>query len=1381
MQTQRALPKQPTPQIPRIPNPTPQQTHAALQLVHNSMHQALGPNPSTQRIAQYQQELANDPRQQEFAQTVQHYVRAAEGHLSAMEGRRVASGNPLISQAPRGAGTRLSRDAAVRLGHQAQAPSVLGRPEAKPLAAPKDVALPLLGLATVRVPGTAGLAGKLGSLLAAITPGLQGNTPEANFANAALGDVKAVGELPFVGGYKVAEAGVQAAGGNTKPARQLASGVAQGISQGAVGQLVQGNLPGVERAVREHPVFAALEALGAGGVVGRGAGALARTAGSQAERAGVRGALARAGSEVRPPLGLTPDAGAARQGLVRQRDFSPDLFRKAAQILADKRRQPVLDANGKPVTIVDRGRRVPVLQPSKRQLETLPQRRANFESSRSVAVERHEREQAAKHTTAAEATPNRLPDALSVLLTPKVRGRLHPVRVPGKATPITAANLGRHLTQLVATGTIRGVGTFKQDLLKRAEVIEHAVQHPELYRTEGTKANPGELRVARANAALLRKAAENPRVLKQAPAIVAQGLEHAKQLTIGDRELARLSVHPKAELDRAALSEYALAHMNAQHFTAQDHARAEATAGTAADKLAVSGRDPALVAAHDAARTTHGKAELVRKQAARRVQTLDSQLARKKGAARRSQGSGANRVPMRRSDALAIRKLEQQVKSARQEHLVAAKQKRLAMQGQRENPLPARQPGLRHPDGRWLSNAEIRAHAKAHGRNPDTLAYLPHVVGTGDPRSFHRQFRPGGRPVAAGERRTGVLFQRGANAISRDLVREELTAKGTTVAKTQMLDRLIQESGVRHPAVEKARAGHELTVAERRIVDSGGYMTTPEARDLSQRLNADGKGDWIPVTAFAAKLSKDTQAALRDAQSPAAMETAHLSLLHQRVAEGPNFSRARNVVLLPAHQVNQLERQLRPAGEIEKAIQLMNGPFRMAVLPQPRWLTGNFIEPFFVRMPLSGSGANLPGLALDLAAGHRALSLMEKSGDPKLAQAAKEIRAQQFQGLFIGKRNATIHRTYRDFTGNTQRALYGAHVLRNLPAVKQLADLTLSIPHGFFTFNRLLEGSLQRAAFGKQVRRDIQQWTGNWRDTILLGKQAVEEASKGLVSTPTQHRFMEKQHELLGQYDTFSPTLRRAIQGAFPFLPWTLASLRFVFWTLPAHHTVAFDGLVKAAQAVLPEWEAQHNAILSPSAKEGTLADAAIRSDRGLVDIARYTPYGATIPPARGDFTNLVGTAFPQLSGSLEALHGRDPFGRELQLPKTPGNPKGATAGGDKALIAANSLFESMVPLVAQARRLQERGGTAYGNSTIFSPKVKPESSHMSALERTLNPFRATYLKPPTSSGGAIDPLQQHLVQQAEQEVDQHHNDPLLQKQIREAEEEADRAAALHR
>lgn len=77
--TQAALPKQPTPNIPRLANPTRAQSEAALTLARNHARQAGVP------AQKYWTELKNDPRQREYVGTVEHYARS----LKATEAQRV--------------------------------------------------------------------------------------------------------------------------------------------------------------------------------------------------------------------------------------------------------------------------------------------------------------------------------------------------------------------------------------------------------------------------------------------------------------------------------------------------------------------------------------------------------------------------------------------------------------------------------------------------------------------------------------------------------------------------------------------------------------------------------------------------------------------------------------------------------------------------------------------------------------------------------------------------------------------------------------------------------------------------------------------------------------------------------------------------------------------------------------------------------------------------------------------------------------------------------------------------------------------------------------------------------------------------------------------
>jgi hypothetical protein len=368
-------------------------------------------------------------------------------------------------------------------------------------------------------------------------------------------------------------------------------------------------------------------------------------------------------------------------------------------------------------------------------------------------------------------------------------------------------------------------------------------------------------------------------------------------------------------------------------------------------------------------------------------------------------------------------------------------------------------------------------------------------------------------------------------------------------------------------------------------------------------------------------------------------------------------------------------------------------------------------------------------------------------------QAAREISAQQLGGLFIGNRGASVRRTAQDFAGRQGRegatrreradllmadpaaaAAFGAHVVRHLPIVKQVIDLAVGLAHGFFGVNRVIERFMQMQGLGKSIRQDVHAFTGSWFDTVRLGEKAAREAAEGLVNTATQQRYMEAQHVLLGKYEGFNPLGRRMIQTVTPFVPWSLAAARFVFWTMPAHHTVATAALLKLSQDVQADWDEAHRD--SPP----DLNLALVRKDGGLVDVARYTPYGFSGPLSQGNIGNTVGTLLPQISGAQAALRGQDPFGRPLKIQPTADNPQGVPKGMDKLKVAVNAGLEASVPWLAMSRRLREGGGTPYGNSTVLSPKTKPGSSHMSAVRRTFDPTRPTYVRPKkrsSSSSGA--------------------------------------------
>lgn len=1249
--TRRAAARLPAPTIaapPVIPNPTRAQTqHAARQISH-SITRIVGSKGSAQeRIARRDailDRVVSDPRLAATRASLQHW--STEQAKLNVPGQRVDT---------------------VKAG-----------------TGPKKVRLGVgpLSLATVNL--TAASRG-LGSALAAAAPGIHAGSAEAQFARNAFSDVGTLATAPVVGAIGLGGVAKDVVTGHPGRAADKAAAFGKGVVQGTIRDWSH---PG--QYLREHPLLFALDVAGATAVAGRTAGAIARGVGSQAELGGVRGALARGGSTVRPPLALSDDPAAP----LVSRTYSKDLTRKTAQVAADATREPLKRPDGSVVTTTDRGRQVPVLKAKARPTLRHPT------GERGAALK------GAADTDASRA------NSVERMVRDKVS---HEMKVHG-----IKGQRAKDLVSMVVEGTITSAKHFDEDLkVERDRIAGYLDEHE---RTGEVYRDKAELAAAQAKVKLIDDARANPKIAAQAEKIVSTGVEIGGKLNAEERKAIALGLLDPKRARRARLIVPAIAHVGARYFH-EDELKAMERAG-------VEVRDPAKVATHKAAQDAAASAQreardadkLVQRLVAKRNRLVGAQASRRGTRQKAALGNDlksrtGERVEGRATPAeqRKLAKLTEDLASARR----AARQKRQAMskaqRTARRTPKPPLRAALRGPDGRFLPNTEIEDFLKSRGRDPETVAYLPHRLDTRGARAFHAGFRPGNRgTMDAGETRTGSAYAKGVTESSANLIREQGVRQRVQIAKAQALDRMVGDMGMKRP--------------------DGAYWTSKEALEVAKRLKNDDGEMVVPVRAFAAKLDPETRRMIReDLQGPGAMDSLGQRLLNDRVVrEGvPGDEGARNVVLVPADYVQRLEKHLRPAGEITKLFQIINRPFRFAVLATNRWLFGNFVEPYIVRLTVNGSGLNVFGLGMDITAATKLIRLGERSSDPRVRRAAEELRGQQLGGLGVGGRGLSVRREATD--------LESGQLISQLPVVGQGFEILRSVGHAlmapgnlYFRVNRAIENVAQRAALGRDVRRDLQEFTGSWTKTLSLHKAALDDVMKGLVDTPAQRRFMRSQHEILGKYEGYPPWLRTLIQGPLPFIPWMLNAARFTLWTMPAHHTALTALLVKVNDVMAKDWKEIH-ANVPP----GSLKFAVPTKDGGWLDLARYTPYGLTTPIVGSegkDWQSVTDQFLPQASSAVAAFtKGEDPFGRDLQLDPTENQGVKEPDLAQRLGIALYGLAESNTPYLSQARRVREGGGTAYAGSTILDPDTKPgtvrgQGGARGGLNRTLNPLRPTYL-----------------------------------------------------
>ena len=647
---------------------------------------------------------------------------------------------------------------------------------------------------------------------------------------------------------------------------------------------------------------------------------------------------------MRSPIATTNDPGAVKRGAYVERRASGDLTRQVFQKGRDRRREPLRDEDGKVVTVKQRGREVPVLRSTPGEQRRWNKREGDFRAGRGNASERVDRELAARDV--------------------KIKG------VRGRRA--------KDLVAMVVEGTIPGLrheagGVWRRALPpSRSTCKDHGARLEREY-TQRLKADPkgyrhsGEAALNRERVKQVQEALEHPKTMLQAEKIVAEGERIGRVLNTSEKVALRKGVLSDEQRSRrAGLIPAAIEHLGGRHFTEEEHAKLERDAlvreqaakdalvggksgrvptgarklelqreyaAARAHRIAVSGRDPKGVEAHETAREAAQKARSTERSARSRLAALqrkrDQATAVHKGARARGgpqrayvvagrrferrdeadahakkTGRKVNTVALTREEASRtgeLAKLDRAIKAVRKEAHDAGVEARKAERLSKRTPMPKQKAAVRTAEGKRLPDEEIEEFLRRRGRDPESVAYLPHNP-PGN-AAFHTELRPGTRPVIdkAGPQgtRTGEAYRKGATEASADLIQQQGVKLATQINKAEQLDSLVRDRGMRHPAyaaiVKKADEGAQLTPREKRLLDRGGYMTGKEAEEFAQRIDFDTRSGHhvltatngerlMPMRAYADRLSESTKEIIREShQGPNGMEALGQRLLNDRV------------------------------------------------------------------------------------------------------------------------------------------------------------------------------------------------------------------------------------------------------------------------------------------------------------------------------------------------------------------------------------------------------------------------------------------------------------------------------------------------------------------
>lgn len=830
----------------------------------------------------------------------------------------------------------------------------------------------------------------------------------------------------------------------------------------------------------------------------------------------------------------------------------------------------------------------------------------------------------------------------------------------------------------------------------------------DVYRAERKSMSPRARRGNREQVKALDKAIGDPKTLRRFKEVFAAADEYKGVADRLERDLiARKALDPE-QATAAKLRAYAVAVMGARH-----------------DKTL---RAPdAMAARHESARTAEASAResldsarsKVRRLAARRDRLVGAQASRR--GRRQHEGAGGAATKAERGK---LERATAELKAARTEARAADAKWRQARRDRVKSNPKKYATGLVDKDGHRITTAQIEEHIRANaGRTP---AFLSHRTDTAGARSFFVNWFGGRKTTDAKGTRTGESTRQGSHAANFKALEEHVVRQQGVVDAIDTFDEFVARMGMSRP--------------------DGRPFTWDQAVKAAEDVEEATGVPMVPVRAVPARYDAASREAILHAQKSGSMPDWFDSLTERRMADAlaeptGKARQAPNTVLVPASQLERFRKHQTSGTSVGgKLGHAITRAFRGTVLPfSTKWLTGNVAEAE-LRMLMYGVRP-----IHDARMGRAIFREMRKLDEKAWRQADTRLRG----GLLYGSGDRlNVHSAAEDFEGSVLET--PAKVLAQtarLPVIKQTLGGLRAYQRAVFALNRGFERYAQSAAIGKLARGELQEFGKSWGRTLRIQEDAVRQVASGMLDTATQVRMARQLDEMLGKYGRYSPTTRRAIQTFAPFLPWYLNAAKFVYYTLPVKHPVKAALLATAERAFADEIQAQRESV-----PPGSLESGIPLKDGGILDVARYTPFGA--------FTNMpegfVDPLLPQLSSAVLIMQGRSFTGRDLQTQS--GEPPSRGMFGKRTFMALYSALESAVPGIAIGRRLQEHGESPFDDSTIFAPKTKPGTGYGgSAVNRILNPVRPTYLGAPSasvSSGRRGPPTQEDRIDAALRRLD---------------------------
>ncbi len=269
-------------------------------------------------------------------------------------------------------------------------------------------------------------------------------------------------------------------------------------------------------------------------------------------------------------------------------------------------------------------------------------------------------------------------------------------------------------------------------------------------------------------------------------------------------------------------------------------------------------------------------------------------------------------------------------------------------------------------------------------------------------------------------------------------------------------------------------------------------------------------------------------------------------------------------------------------------------------------------------------------------------------------------------------------------TGAPLRAAQGA-----VRAFNKTTDVILNAER------RGIEHPPQVAYYGKHLNEEFKRLHGTRLSTAGAMSDLEKEFLKGQLDPKAVDHAAAMLREYSGEWTRSSPFVKKA-QVISPFYQWYVNSLRFVYWTMPAHHPFK-TGLLAAMETATREQrlaEGQEykggfplGSKLNPTDLEPSQQGSLPVGKEGRMGQQYYLPSGAV---SAGPLETSVDALLPYASGLLLVAHGINPVTDKPLTELVDGKRVEISDANKLAMLAALSIGESFVPPIRYAQSLKK-------------------------------------------------------------------------------------------